>query len=100
MLGAAVGGVRRSVDSQGPEIVLDVSGRRVSVSRAEAHRLQEAASLEAGRSSVARDLALLLDRALAGGSTLALRRGEAHTLTRLSGALGLSELVARLSETS
>ena len=73
-------------------VVLDVSGRRVEVSIDDAHRLQEAAVSEAGRSSVARDLSLLLERALAGGTTVVLRRGEAHTLARVAEELGLSEL--------
>jgi hypothetical protein len=73
-------------------VVLDVSGRRVEVTIDDAQRLQEAAVSEAGRSSVARDLSLLLERALAGGRTVALRRGEARALARVAEGLGLSEL--------
>lgn len=100
MRAAPLGAVRRSVVATPAEIVLDVSGRRVEVSRADADRLQEAASREAGRSSIARDLSLLLGRAVAGGSTLALRRSEVHTLTRMAKMMGLSDLAARLSSRS
>ena len=97
MRAAPLGAVGRSTEATRAEIVLDVSGRRVEVSRADAARLQEAASQEASRSSVARDLSLLLDRALAGRSTLALRHGEVNTLARMAKTIGLSELAARLS---
>lgn len=100
MRSAPLGAVRRATDAAQADIVLDVSGRRVDVSRADAGRLQEAASSEAGRSSVARDLSLLLERALAGGGALALRHGEANTLSRMAETLGLSDLAARLSATA
>ena len=99
MLAAALGGARRSTTASAASILLDVFGRRIEVSSEDAHCLQEAASLEAGRSSVARDLSLLLERALAGTNTLALRRSEAHTLCQLAEGLDLRELVARLSPT-
>jgi len=51
---------------------------------------------EAGRSSVARDLALLLGEALA-GRTLALRRVEASTLARAADELGLGEVAGRIA---
>ncbi|HEY5100708.1 MAG TPA: hypothetical protein VII54_11695 [Gaiellaceae bacterium] len=97
MRAASLGAERRSVVAAEAELVLDVSGRRVEVSCADADRLKEAASREAGRSSVARDLSLLLNRALAGGGTLALRHGEVRTLTRMAESLGMSDLAARLS---
>ena len=97
MLATAWGDQQRSLATDRVPLVLDVSGRRIEVSEEAALRLREAASLEAGRSSVARDLSLLLERALTGGNTLALRRVEAHTLTQLAERLDMGELVARLS---
>ena len=80
-------------------VVLDLAGRRVELSRAEAMRLRAAAAAEAGTSSVARDLSVLLDRVIARGHVLALHRGEAHTLTGVAAGLGLDELARRLAGT-
>jgi hypothetical protein len=45
-------------------VVLDVAGRRIDLGPGEAVRLRDAAAACAGNSSAARDLSLLLDRAL------------------------------------
>lgn len=94
---AAAASTRRSGSSDSVAIVLDVFGRRVALNRADARRLQAAASEEAGRSSVARDLSLLLGEALT-GRTLALRRVEATTLERLARDLGLAGAAAQLAD--
>lgn len=73
-------------------VVLDVGGRRVDLDPGEAVRLRDAAAARAGRSSAARDLSLVLDRALHRGQILALRRSEVHTLAHLAGQLGLFAL--------
>lgn len=80
-------------------MVLDLAGRRVELDRTEALRLRAAAAAQAGSSSVARDLSVLLARAVTHGQVLALRRGEAHTLSRLAFGLGLDELAQRLTDT-
>jgi len=94
---AAAASSRRSGSPDLGAVVLDVFGRRVALSRADAGRLQAAASEEAGRSSTARDLSLLLGEALM-GRTLALRRVEASTLERLARDLGLAGAAAQLAD--
>ena len=100
MLSASAAGLHAPVPTLGAEpgrLVLDLAGRRVELARAEAVRLRDAAAAEAGSSSAARDLSVLLDRVLARGHLLALRQGEVHTLTSIAAGLGLGELVARLA---
>ena len=93
---AAAASARRSLPAGAGTVVLDVSGRRVVLSSRDAEQLRDAATDEAGRSSTARDLSLLLARAAAGG-TLALRRVEASTLERLARELGLADAAAQLA---
>lgn len=64
-------------------IAIDISGQRVGVSRDAAARLRDSAAAEAGHSNSARDLSLILDRALHTGATVALHRGEARALVKL-----------------
>lgn len=61
-------------------------------------RLRDTAARMAGRSSAARDLSLVLDRALGGGGGggVALRRGEVQTLIEVADVAGVSELRDRL----
>jgi hypothetical protein len=59
-------------------------------------RLRDAAAEMAGRSSAARDLSLVLDRALTAGGGVALRRAEVQTLMEVAKAAGLAELCAQL----
>jgi hypothetical protein len=79
-------------------VVLDLSGRRAELTRVEAVLLRDAAAAEAGRSSLARDLAVLLDHALETQRVLALRRNEAHLLARLARQHALGEVAARLAD--
>jgi hypothetical protein len=72
-------------------IRLDVPGRKVELGRAIVQRLRDAAEAQAGRSTPARDLSLLLDRALRQG-TLALRRSELETLVKLTRSVGLDRV--------
>jgi hypothetical protein len=65
---------------------LDVRGQIVALRREDAERLQAAAAAEAGLSSRSRDLALVLDWALASPRTVVLRRSEARELARLAAA--------------
>jgi hypothetical protein len=63
---------------------LDVRGQIVVLRREDAERLQAAAAAEAGLSSRSRDLALVLDWALASPRVVVLRRSEARELERLA----------------
>lgn len=72
-------------------IRLDLPGRKVELGRVIVLRLRDAAAAQAGRSSAARDLSLLLDRALRQG-TLALRRSELETLVKLARRVGLDRV--------
>jgi hypothetical protein len=63
---------------------LDVRGQIVVLRREDAERLQAAAAAEAGLSSRSRDLALVLDWALASPRVVVLRRAEARELARLA----------------
>ncbi len=84
-----------AASGRGP-IILDVAGRRVELTRPEALLLRDAAASQAGRSSRARDLSLLLERALAGSHVLALSRGELRTLAQLAEAADRGDLAKRL----
>ena len=64
-------------------VELDILGKTVSVPDAAVARLRELAAAEAGRSNTARDLSLVLDRALKTGAHVALHRGEARALVDL-----------------
>jgi hypothetical protein len=63
---------------------LDVRGRVIVLQRKDAERLQAAAAADAAISSRRRDLALVLDWALASPRVVVLRRSEARELGRLS----------------
>ena len=62
---------------------IDVRGQVISLRRENAERLRAAASAAAGVSSRRRDLALVLDWALATPRIIALRRAEARELAAL-----------------
>jgi hypothetical protein len=70
-------------EAEGKSIKVDVTGELVRVPLPLAADLRVAAAADAARSSVRRDLSLLLERALSTGTTLALRRGEARELEAL-----------------
>jgi hypothetical protein len=63
---------------------LDVRGRVIVLQREDAERLQAAAAADAASSSRRRDLALVLDWAMASPRVVVLRRSEARELGRLS----------------
>lgn len=65
-------------------VSLDVRGHIVRLSREDAERLRARAAAEAGTSGRARDLALVLDWALATPQTIVLRRGEASEFLRFA----------------
>ena len=62
---------------------LDVRGQIISLPRADAERLRASANASAATSTKRRDLALVLDWALASPRTVALRRSEARELASL-----------------
>jgi hypothetical protein len=77
---------------------LDVIGTLVTLSEREAEELRAAAAADAGRSSARRDLALLLERALRGRTTVALSRAEARELAELVTTGGFAANLALLEE--
>jgi len=80
-----------------PRIAL--TGGEVELDPDEVALLRDAAAARAGHSSVARDLSLLLDRALTGEGPLVLRRTELKTLADLAASAGLERVAARLAGT-
>lgn len=95
---ASTAGARRSASTSAARaVVLDLAGHRVPLSAADVQHLQAETERHAGRSSVARDLSLLLGRAFANGDTLVLRRTEARTLAHIAAELGMTDLVARMA---
>jgi hypothetical protein len=58
-------------------------------------QLRAAAAEMAGRSTAARDLSLVLDRALLSSRTVALRRAEVQTLIEVADSASLTELRER-----
>jgi hypothetical protein len=64
-------------------IELDIMGAVATIRDDDARRLCAAAAAEAGRSAAHRDLALLLERALATHTRIALQRGEQRALDDL-----------------
>ena len=78
-------------------VILDIGGRRVDLDPDEVVRLRDAAAACAGRSSAARDLSLLLDRALYRPQVLALCRAEAQTLAQLASRVGLLALAGEIA---
>jgi hypothetical protein len=64
-------------------IEIDIFGHLTSVSTDTLEKLRDRAAAEAGHSNSARDLSLVLDRALRTGATVALHRGETRALLTL-----------------
>ena len=82
-------------------IHLDIPAGRVELARETVAEIRTAGAAQAGRSSAARDLSLILDRALRPErTTVALRRAEVQTLTDVASALGLIEVVNALTRVS
>jgi hypothetical protein len=101
VLGSAASHVGGSEAASEPcPVVLDIAGRRIEIAPGDATRIRDAAATRAGRSSAARDLSLLLDRALARGQVLALRRAEARTLAQLAGDVGLAMVAVQINAPS
>jgi hypothetical protein len=71
---------------------LDVPNGALELDKNVVERLRDAAAEKAGHSSSARDLSLVLARALRGRRGVALRRAEVQTLMDVADAAGLSEL--------
>jgi hypothetical protein len=71
---------------------LDVPNGALELDKNVVERLRDAAAEKAGHSSSARDLSLVLARALRGRRVVALRRAEVQTLMDVADAAGLSEL--------
>jgi hypothetical protein len=98
VLGTAA--LRAGAPEAAPEyfpVVLDIAGRRVELGADEAVRLRDAAAARADTSSAARDLSLLLDRALHHRRMLALRRAEAQVLRQLASDVGLLALAREIA---
>ncbi|TML83314.1 MAG: hypothetical protein E6G08_20235 [Actinobacteria bacterium] len=64
-------------------VQLDINGRLISLTRAEAERLRDEATAQAASSSALRDLSLVLDRAIRGKRVVALQHQEQRALARL-----------------
>jgi hypothetical protein len=79
------------------EIVIDLPGGKLTLDVEEARGIRDAAAAEAGRSTTARDISLLLDRALSEGSVVALRRNEAHTLLELARTAGFGKVAVMVA---
>lgn len=90
MWGSAALHGQSAVASSGLSVTLDIAGRRFDLDPADAARLRDAAAARAGTSSSARDLSLLIDRAMQGRHVLALRRAEAQTLMQLASDIDLA----------
>lgn len=80
-------------------IEIHILGQAVHVSPAAVAELRDRAAAEAGRSNSARDLSLILDRALRTGATVALQRGEARALLTLLDHLPANPELAVLAAT-
>jgi hypothetical protein len=76
-------------------IVLDVPGGQVELRREDVARLRDTATAQSGRSSAARDLSLLLDRALT-GARVVLRRAEVKALIDTAAAADLPDVADRV----
>lgn len=79
--------------------MLDLGGACVELTAGDLERLRTEAAAQAGWSSRARDLGVLLERARIAPQPVALRAGERKTLARIAGEAGLNELMTRLSQT-
>jgi hypothetical protein len=78
-------------------VVFDLASGRVSLDADQVGQLRDAAAAQAGRSSAARDLSLLLDRALRDAKPVALRRAELQTLIQIATDAHLDEIAAMLA---
>jgi hypothetical protein len=77
-------------------VIFDLPSGQVSLEAREVELLRDAAAAQAGSSTAARDLSLLLDRALSEPRPVALRRAEVQTLIEIASSAGLTEAAERL----
>ena len=77
-------------------VILDLPNGQVSLEAHEVELLRDAAAAKAGSSTAARDLSLLLERALHDPRTVAFRRAELHTLVEIAVSANLGEIAGRL----
>jgi hypothetical protein len=80
-----------------PPVSFSLPGGSVELSRDQVEHLRDAAAARAGRSSAARDLSLVLVRALHQATPVALRRAEVDLLSRIAHETGLHLVVAALA---
>ncbi|MDE3131335.1 MAG: hypothetical protein KGL16_09290 [Acidobacteriota bacterium] len=78
------------------QIALELPSGRVELEAEEVIKLRDAAAAQAGHSSAARDLSLLLDRALVQRHPVALRRGELQTLLAVAEKAALTQSASKL----
>ena len=77
-------------------VIFDLPNGQVSFEAREVMVLRDAAAAQAGSSTAARDLSLLLDRALVNPRTVAFRRAELQTLIEIAASVELTEIAERL----
>jgi hypothetical protein len=77
-------------------VIFDLPSGQVSFEAREVGLLRNAAAAQAGSSIAARDLSLLLDRALNEPRPVAFRRAEVQTLIEIAASAGLTEVAERL----
>ena len=77
-------------------IIFDLPSGQVSFEAHEVEVLRDAAASRAGSSTAARDLSLLLDRALVAPRPVAFRRAELQTLIEIATSADLTEVADRL----
>jgi hypothetical protein len=81
----------------GAVISFDLPGGQTGLRREDVSVLRDAAAAQAGRSLAARDLSLLLDRALEAGTSVVLRRAELQTLIEVAHDVALDDVAAQLA---
>ena len=78
------------------QVIFDLPSGEVSLEPHEVELLRDAAAAQASSSIAARDLSLLLDRALNQPRPVAFRRAELHTLVEIALSADLGEIAGRL----
>jgi hypothetical protein len=80
-----------------PHVFFDLASGQVSLDADQVGQLRDAAAAQAGRSSAARDVSLLLDRALQQAKPVTLRRAELQTLIQIATSAQLDEIASKLA---
>jgi hypothetical protein len=78
------------------QVIFNLPNGQISLEAHEVELLRDAAAAQAGSSIAARDLSLLLERALHDPRTVAFRRAELHTLVEIAISADLGEIAGRL----